>query len=145
MKIYLASKYIVHSEINQKIYNTLTNNGFDTFLPKSINIEGNTPNEQKQIGYKCYNTLNSCDTILVVSPIGPSVSAEIGFAIYKKVIFSNITIIQFRYTNEDKEKEDNEAMITPFYDYSIDNKSYNDVNESLNDLLSLLNFIKNNR
>jgi len=141
MKIYIASKYIEHSELNQKIYNILTKNGFDAFLPKSINIEGKTKNEMEQIAYKCYNAIDSCDTILVVSPIGRSVSAEIGYAIYKKVKFSDTTIIQFRYTNKDKEKEDYEAMITPFYDYSIENKSFNNVNESLNDLLTLLNSI----
>lgn len=145
MKIYIASKYIEHSKINQKIYNLLTNNGFDAFLPKSINIKGETMDEMKQIGNKCYNAIDSCDTILVVSPIGPSVSAEIGYAIYKKVKFANTTIIQFRYTNKNKEKEDYEAMITPYYDYSIDSKALNDVNESFNALLSILYSIKNNK
>lgn len=143
MKIYIASKYIEHSEINQKIYNLLTTNGFDAFLPKSINIEGKTKNEMEQIAYKCYNAIDSCDIVLVVSPIGRSVSAEIGYSIYKKIKFNNTTIILFRYTSKDKEKEDYEAMISPFYDYLIDNTSINNINVSLNNLLTLLNSIIN--
>ena len=33
--------------MEEKIYNILTKNGFDVFLPKSINIEGKTKNENK--------------------------------------------------------------------------------------------------
>ena len=37
--------------MEEKIYNILTKNGFDVFLPKSINIEGKTKNEMEQIAY----------------------------------------------------------------------------------------------
>ena len=143
MKIYIASKYIEHREINRIITQFLLNYGFDVFLPESINMDSKTKEEMAQIGNKCYTEIDSCDTLLVVSPIGRSVSAEIGFAIYKKIKFANISIIQFRYKDTDKEKEDKEAMIAPFYDYIIDSIATNDMNKALNDLITVLTLLKN--
>ncbi len=143
MKVYIASKYIEHSDINRKIFKLLTNKGFDVFLPESINIAGKTKDEMKKIAFKCYSAIDSCDIILVISPFGLSVSAEIGYAIYKKVKYANTSIILFRYSNVGKKKEDVEAMIVPFYDYIIDNASTEDTNTALNELITILTSIKN--
>ena len=150
MKIYIASKYIEHRDINTKIFKKLIDNGFDVFLPESINIDGKTYQEMQQIAEQCYNAIDSCDVLLVVAPFGLSVAAEIGYAIYKKRKFSNTTIILFRYGNEGREKQDGEAMIVPFYDFflsnvdfSIDSTSGKYEEDVLNKLISLVTLIKN--
>lgn len=143
MKIYIASKYIEHSEINRKIEQILLDNGFDVFLPESINMDGKTMEEMTQIAYECYTEIDSCDILLVVSPTGRSVSAEIGYAIYRKIKFTNISIIQFRYKDTDRKKEDKESMIIPYYDYIIDSTANNDMDESLKELVTTLTLLKN--
>lgn len=144
MKIYIASKYIEHSEINRKIEQVLLDNGFDVFLPESINIDGNAKEKMAQIAYECYAEIDFCDILLVVSPIGRSVSAEIGYAIYRKIKFTDISIIQFRYKDTDRKKEDKEAMIVPYYDYIIDNIAINNIEKSLKELITVLTSLKNN-
>lgn len=141
MKIYIASKYIEHKHINKTIYQKLLSNGFDAFLPESINIIGETIDEMRQIAFKCYNEIDSCNIMLVVSPFGDSVSAEIGYVISRKRNLSNINIILFRYTNKCKEHEDKEAMIVPFYDYVIDSTVYDNIDDALESLIILLNSI----
>ncbi|MDO4419257.1 MAG: hypothetical protein Q4B92_02740 [Ruminococcus sp.] len=142
MKIYIASKYIKHSKINRKIFDFLTKKEYDVFLPEAINIEGKTIEEMNLIAQKCYSAIESSDVILVVAPIGRSVSAEIGYAINNKLKFSNVSIILYRYTNGERNIEINEAMIAPFYDYEIDATTM-DTNESLNELLDILTSINN--
>lgn len=96
----------------------------------------------QQIADKCYDAIDSCNVVLVVGPFGSSVSAEIGYAIYKKRKFSNTIIILFRYRNENKEKQDKEAMLVPFYDFLIDSTNKNCIEDALNELISLLNSLK---
>lgn len=36
MKVYIASKYLKHKELNREIYNMLKSSGIIAFLPESI-------------------------------------------------------------------------------------------------------------
>jgi len=137
MKIYIASKYLEHSDINRKIYDILIRHGFDVFLPESINIEGKTENEMRSIADICYDAIDLSDIILLVSPFGQSVSAEIGYGIYKKRHQKNTKIVSFRYTHANMEKEKSEAMIIPFYDYSVD-ATIKDVDTAIAELVQIL-------
>ena len=120
MKIYIASKYIEHSEINNKIHQTLMNNGFDSFLPKAINIDGTTMSEMTKISEICYDSIDTTDVMIVVTPYGRSVSAEIGYFINEKRKNKNKTLILYTYSNINYDIESCEAMIVPYFDYIIE-------------------------
>lgn len=140
MKVYIASKYIEHRQINREISYVLAKNGFDVFLPESINCDGKTKQEMSDISIECYDAIDSSDIILVVSPFGLSVAAEVGYSICKKKK-SATTIILFRYTEKGKEKEDREAMLVPYYDYEISAVSKK-TDEALKELIDILECLK---
>lgn len=123
MRVYIASRYIIHKEINNEIYQYLCNNGIDAFLPASINIDAITISEMNQVADICYNEIMRSDVLVAISPYGQSVAAEIAFAIsknyfinQKKIDGKPITIIAY------KKPERDEAMILPFFDYIVNSK-----------------------
>lgn len=129
MRVYIASKYLAHETINHKIHTELQNAGIDSFLPKSINIDAITDAELFQVGERCYDEIDGCDVILVVYPRGDSVSSEVGYAICQKrkmkipkTIISFVDPTQYIFTKR-------EAMITPYYDYTV---------HSIQELIALL-------
>ena len=116
MRIYIASKYIDHREINRRIYAALNAEGFDAFLPETINIDAITDAEMQSVGETCYNELSSCDVILVIAPIGLSVACEIAYAIALNREFKRkMKIIVYG------EIQKREAMIQPYIDKSVSN------------------------
>ena len=141
MKIYIASKYIKHSQINKEIANLLSKNGYDVFLPESIDIYSITKEQMQEVGIRCYQEIECSDIMLVVSPYKRSVAAEIGYAIRKKPKKGHTTIILFRILNEEGDIEDSEAMIAPFIDYYIDDYSKGDKESAYNKLLVYLSQI----
>lgn len=118
MKVYIASKYIEHKELNDNIYNALAKEGINAFLPKSINIDALTRDEMFTVAEICYDEIERCDIILIVCPFGKSVSSEFGYAIAlkrvcqarKKIVVMNL---DFPY----------EAMIYPYVDKTVNNIS----------------------
>ena len=138
MKIYLASKYIKHSQVNKVIADLLLKHGYEVFLPESIDINGITKKQMLKVGTICYQQIDSSDVILVISPYKRSVSAEIGYAIRSKLMYNKIKIVLFRIDNEESEIEDSEAMIAPFIDYNIDEYSKGEIKSAYNKLLGYL-------
>lgn len=119
MRVYIASKYLAHEKINNKIYSALLEAGFDVFLPKSINIDAISAEEMLLVGEKCYDELDNCDVVIVVEPYGNSVSSEIGYALcQRRLLQKNKKIILFSNTL-DSGATKSEAMITPFFDAKV--------------------------
>lgn len=123
MRVYIASKYIEHQEINWEIYEFLRENGIDAFLPISINIDAVTLSEMKQVADVCYEEIMHSDVLVAISPYGRSVSAEIASCITinnlvgrKMLNVKPIKIIAY------KKPERDEAMILPFFDYIVNSK-----------------------
>ena len=119
MKVYIASKYLAHESINNKIYNALLEADIDAFLPKSINIDAVSAEEMLLVGEKCYDELDKCDVIIAVEPYGNSVSSEIGYArCQRRRLQKNKRIILFSNTLDNGATK-SEAMITPFFDTKV--------------------------
>lgn len=119
MKVYIASKYLAHESINNKIYNALLEADIDAFLPKSINIDAVSAEEMLLVGEKCYDELDKCDVIIAVEPYGNSVSSEIGYALcQRRRLQKNKRIILFSNTLDNGVTK-SEAMITPFFDTKV--------------------------
>lgn len=116
MKVYIASKYLENSIINRKIHRLLLDAGIASFLPETIDVDAISSEEERIVGNKCYNELKESDIIIFVSPYGDSVIAEVGAAIYSKFIGNPKTIILFG------KQRKNEAMISPYIDFVIDNE-----------------------
>lgn len=114
MKIYIASKLIAHTELNNQIHFKLRHLGIDSFLPESIPMHAVTTSEMDYVAEECFNQINNCDIILIVAPIGLSVASEIGYAIYQKRKFKNKQILLLNISNDNKII--NEAMIAPYID-----------------------------
>ncbi len=132
MRVYIASKYIEHKEINQKIHDTLLYENIESFLPKSINVDAITFEQMFYVAEKCYQEIENSDIILIVSPFGKSVSSEVGYAISLKRKKENIKLILLN-TNGKKDKLlDKEAMIMPYIDLEI---------SSINELIEYLKSI----
>lgn len=111
MKIYIASKYIEHQELNNKIYAELTKAHFDAFLPEKINRSALTCDEMRLVAEICYSEIEQCDVMLVVCPFGKSVASELGYAIaLKRTQHGNKKIVVL---NPDFHLE---AMICPYVD-----------------------------
>ena len=124
MKVYIASKYISHKEINQRIFSILQNNQIDAFLPESINIDAVDKSEMLAVSEICYREIECSDVFLAVCPFGRSVSAEFGYAIaLQKKLHIKKTFIAL------KMDFDNEAMLFPYLDYVV---------TSVDDLVKLL-------
>lgn len=127
MKIYIASKYIEHKEINNVIYRKLIQLGVDVFLPESIDITAVKMSEMLKVSEICYNEIDRCNVILIVCPFGKSVSSEIGYAIANK-IKNHKKLILFNPEGLD-DVMSKEAMIAPYID------------EELKDLKQLIDYI----
>lgn len=123
MKVYIASKYIEHESINNKIFEKLKGSNIETFLPKTINIDALTKEDMFTVSEKCFNEIETCDVIVIVTPFGISVSSEIGYAIALKRKCQNIKLLLLNIGNCQHPKLYKEAMIIPYIDkefYSID-------------------------
>ena len=145
MRIYIASKYQKHIIINREITDVLTKNGFEVFLQESINNNGISIEQMKKVGLICYKEIEKSDVLLVVSPYKRSVSAEIGYAIRKKLFEKQIKIILFRIQDDESEIEDSEAMIVPFLDYFIDDYINGDKTVAYKKLLDYLFRLNNSK
>ncbi len=110
-KIYLAARYSEHKR-NQKLSADLRKAGLNVFLPEDMNLKESTDSVMKKIVFhRCYHELYSSDIVVVVSPFGKSVSAELGFAIaYSKLM------ICYHTKNE---KAKSECMIDPGFSYEV--------------------------
>lgn len=120
MRVYIASKYIEHQNINQQICNSLTKENIDTFLPKSIDVDAITLKEMLYVADTCYDEIEKCNIIVTVSPFGKSVSSEIGYAIALKRKKIDKKIILYKFKCQDSSLK-TEAMIMPYFDAVTDN------------------------
>ena len=115
VKIYIASKYIEHRILNRSLADFLLLNNFDPFLPAEINIDAVTKEEMQEVAEICYRKIAASDVMLVVTPFGISVSAEMGYAIaHNKITGKPRYIIGYG-----KPKQD-EAMVIPYFDYIVE-------------------------
>ena len=120
IKVYIAAPY--KKKIGQIVSENLSEKNIDHFLPKSINVDARTPEEQKYVGDTCYTELDQCEIIVCIYPFGLSVAAEVGYAIDQKIrSHMNKTLILLDL--EDKSCEDflqskicGEDMIMPYID-----------------------------
>lgn len=119
MKIYIASKYLEHKEINQNIYEALISEQIDAFLPKSINVDAITEEEMLLVAETCYNEIEQCDIILIVTPFGKSVSSEIGYTISLKRNKQPKKMILFNQEQYEDTSLKKEAMIIPYIDAEV--------------------------
>ena len=119
MKIYIASPYITQQEINNVIFDKLSEAGYEVFLPKSINIDAITDEEKEFVAQTCYNEIDQCDVMVIVYPFGISVACEAGYAICQRFNGNNRKLIL--YTNIKSDKIYSEAMFMPYIDYETDN------------------------
>lgn len=116
MRVYIASKYITHKELNRQIFNELTNAGITAFLPESINIDAISNDEMFAVAELCYSEIEKCNVILAMCPFGRSVACELGYAIaIRKLQQKQIRIVAL---NPDIH---NEAMIYPYIDKTVKN------------------------
>lgn len=120
MRIYIASKYLKHKDINEFLYTSLKNEGFDVFLPQSINIDAISSTEMHQVAETCFDEIEKCDVLVVVNPFGYSVTSEIGYSIALKRSGSPKYIVLYMYTAEHAETIEREAMIAPYIDAKVD-------------------------
>lgn len=120
MEIYIASKYISHKLLNERLWLILTKNDIKCFLPQSININAVSQEQMKDVSEKCYQALERCNVILVVSPFGQSVSCEIGYSIALQKKGNEKHIIVYNYNNQE-ELWKNEAMILPYVEAQFNN------------------------
>lgn len=128
MKVYIASKYIKHKDINNKISQSLIKENIEVFLPKSINVEAVSKEQMYMVSEICYNQIEQCDIILIVCPFGKSVSSEFGYAIaLKRLLHMEKKIVAL---NVDFETE---AMIYPYVDKFV---------ESISELIAYLKEIQ---
>ena len=51
MRVYIASKYIAHKELNRKIYEELVHAEIPAFLPESINMDAIGKSVSSELGY----------------------------------------------------------------------------------------------
>ena len=109
MRVYIASKYIAHKELNRKIYEELVHAEIPAFLPESINMDAIDSEKSLIVAESCFNEIEKCNIILAVCPFGKSVSSELGYAIaLRRVLKQKKIIIAL---NLDFEKE---AMLIPY-------------------------------
>ena len=120
MEVYIASKYISHRILNEKLWQILNENGIECFLPQSMNIEAISEKQMKDVSEKCYNALDRCNVILIVSPFGQSVSSEIGYSIALQKRGKKKHIILYDYDDHEKQWKQ-EAMIAPYVEAQFDN------------------------
>lgn len=116
MRVYIASKYIVHKDINNFIYQELKKNAIDAFLPESINNDALDKENMRFVSEKCFEEIERCDVILAVCPFGKSVSSELGYAIaLKRRLQSHKYIVALHLDFG------NEAMLSPYIDDEVEN------------------------
>lgn len=116
MRVYIASKYIEHRTLNREIYNMLIKEGYEAFLPESIDIDAINNEEMLQVANICYDEIEKSDVILAVCPYGKSVASEIGYSIaLKRLVYKNNRLVILNTDNL------NEAMINPYVDAYVNN------------------------
>ena len=131
MRVYIASKYQEHKDINLQIYELLLSENIEAFLPRSINVDAISLEEMFYVAETCYKEIEKCDIILIVEPFGKSVSSEVGYAISLKRNNKAKKLVLYHYQNQQDTSLKKEAMIMPYIDVEVD---------SLNDAIS---WIKN--
>jgi len=114
IKVYIASKYIEHKDINEKIQKKLKDAKINCFLPATINIDAVTEEEKLQVAETCYTQIEDCNVIIAIEPYGRDVAAEIAYAIALQNQGRNIRIIRFG------KAEKPGAMLDPYFDHVID-------------------------
>ena len=115
MRIYIASKYVDNKNINRNIADALRENGYEVFLPETINIDALDADSMTSVAERCYQEIDMCDVIIFVYPFGKSVACEFGYTIsMKRLMKKDITIISYAFI------PDNEAMYTPYIDKKVD-------------------------
>lgn len=119
MRVYIASKYLDHKDFNQEIYDTLIAEKVEAFLPKSINVDAITFDEMTYVAETCYEEIDKCDVILIVTPFGKSVSSEIGYAIALKRKGEHKILILFNSKTQEDSILKKEAMIEPYIDVEV--------------------------
>ena len=55
MRVYIASKYIAHKELNRKIYEELVHAEIPAFLPESINMDAIDSEKSLIVAESCFN------------------------------------------------------------------------------------------
>lgn len=120
MRVYIASKYVEHQNINREIFNSLQKENISAFLPKSINVDAITLEEMFFVAEICYDEIEKCDIIVIVTPFGKSVSSEVGYAIALKRRDHNKKLVLYNYQHVDLSLK-TEAMIMPYFDAAVDN------------------------
>jgi len=104
--------------VNEKLFNMLTEKKFDVFLPKKIDIDAVTFEEQLHVSTICYDEIEKCDLMVIVYPFGISVACEIGYAIYQKRQGSTKKLILLNLKPKDKILQ-SEAMLIPYIDSEV--------------------------
>ena len=111
MRVYIASKYIAHKELNRKIYEELVRAKIPVFLPECINMDAIDLNRSYIVAEKCFAEIEKCNVILAVCPFGKSVSSELGYAIALRRALKQEKVIIALYLDFEKE-----AMLIPYVD-----------------------------
>ncbi len=120
MKVYIASKYIKHTEINNKIHDELKKANIDAFLPKNIDIDALSKEEMFTVAEICYDEIMKSDVVLFVCPFGVSVSCEAGCAAtIKRVINPSKKIVVLGNDYDLERLIYSEAMIYPYVDKTV--------------------------
>ena len=132
MRVYIASKYIEHKDINRMIYSRLIKNNIDAFLPETINIDAESKEEMYIVANRCYDEIDKCDTIIIVAPFGQSVAAEIGYAVSKIRNYNKKRLVMYNYNDDSFCRTKKESMIYPFVE-----KEFNELDTMIDYLLSL--------
>ena len=57
MRVYIASKYIAHKELNRKIYEELVHAEIPAFLPESINMDAIDSEKSLIVAESCFNEI----------------------------------------------------------------------------------------
>lgn len=113
MKVYIASRYFSNKDVNRTITKALIENGFDVFLPETINVNAIDLAQMMFVAETCYKEIDNSDVVLFVYPFGKSVACEFGYAISRKRMNKNLTIVSYSFM------PDNEAMYTPYIDKNV--------------------------
>ena len=127
MRVYIASKYIAHKELNRKIYEELVRAKIPVFLPECINMDAIDLNRSYIVAEKCFAEIEKCNVILAVCPFGKSVSSELGYAIALRRALKQEKVIIALYLDFETE-----AMLIPYVD-----KSFEDIQECIEYLKKL--------
>ena len=115
MKVYVAARY--KWEVGKKTFHRLQEAGINAFLPRDINIDVKSIEDQDKVYNLCMNQIiNECDAILFIYPFGYSVSTEMGAAAAMKILGKDIKILLLNLSQEKPCKPQLEDMMNPSID-----------------------------